>query len=295
MSSSVTISVPATSANVGPGYDCLGIALSLYNQVTVTRLDGPPRIEPHHAMVETIGALFFQQHEVTAAPFAFSWAIGGDVPQSRGLGSSVTVRLGVLMGLNELCGRPLSKQRLFELCSDAEGHPDNVAPAVYGGFALASSRQWFRFEVQPRLKAVLLIPDFEVETVHARGVLPESVPHSDAAKNTANACTLVAAFATGEYERIGASLEDFLHQPYRRHLVPGLFEIIGAGVRAGAIGGYLSGSGSTIACLATEGDVEAIALAMKNTLVQSGATGRTVIVSPDNVGAKAVAPAHHGS
>lgn len=286
VSVSVTISVPATSANIGPGYDCLGLALSLYNQTTVTRLEGAPRIEPHHSMVETIAALFFQQHDVAAAPFAFSWSIGGDVPQSRGLGSSVTVRLGVLMGLNELCGCPLTKQRLFALCSEAEGHPDNVAPAVFGGFALANSRQWFRFEVQPRLKAVLLIPDFEVETIHARGALPESVPHADAAKNTANACTLVAAFATGEYERIGASLEDFLHQPYRRHLVPGLFDVIAAGVRAGAIGGYLSGSGSTIACLTTSDDPEAIAQAMKNALVQTGATGRTVVVPADNVGAR---------
>jgi homoserine kinase len=290
VSSSVTISVPATSANIGPGYDCLGLALSLYNQVTVTRLEGAPRIEPHHAMVETIAALFFQQRDVTAAPFAFSWSIGGDVPQSRGLGSSVTVRLGVLMGLNELCGGPLNKQQLFALCSEAEGHPDNVAPAVFGGFALANSRQWFRFEVQPRLKAVLLIPDFEVETVHARSALPESVPHHDAARNTANACTLVAAFATGEYERIGDSLEDFLHQPYRRHLVPGLFEVIGAGVKAGAIGGYLSGSGSTIACLTTAEDTESIALAMKNALVQTGATGRTVVVPADNVGASVVTP-----
>lgn len=283
---SVTISVPATSANVGPGYDCLGIALSLYNQTTVTRLEGTPRIEPHHSMVEALAALFFQQPEVTVAPFPFDWSIGGDVPQSRGLGSSVTVRLGVLMGLNELSGAPLDRQRLFEVCSEAEGHPDNVAPAVFGGFAVANGTQWFHFPVQESLQAVLIIPDFEVETAHARSAMPASVPHKDAARNTANACGLVAAFATGEYARAGAFLEDYLHQPYRRHLVPGLFEIIAAGVEAGAIGGYLSGSGSTIACLAMADDASGIAQAMHAALLQTGATGRSVVVGMDNTGAQ---------
>lgn len=288
MPQSVTISVPATSANLGPGYDCLGLALSLYNRTTVTLLEGKPRIEPHHPMVETIAALFFQQPDVEEAPFPFSWSIAGEVPQSRGLGSSVTVRLGVLMGLNELCGSPLGKQRLYQICSEAEGHPDNVAPAIFGGFALASSTQWFRFAVEDRLQAVILIPDYEVETAHARTALPESVPHVDAARNTANACTLVASFATGQYERIGSALEDYLHQPYRRHLVPGLFEIIRAGVDAGAIGGYLSGSGSAVACLTTQGDPGTIANAMQQELERTGAGGRTVIVAVDNSGAKAV-------
>ncbi len=284
---SATIAVPATSANLGPGYDCLGLALALYNRTTVTQLDGPPRIEPHHPMVETIAALFFQQTDVEEAPFAFSWSIEGDVPQSRGLGSSVTVRLGILMGLNELCGRPLAKDRLFALCSEAEGHPDNVAPAVFGGFAVASARQWFHFPVDPRLKAVVLIPDYEVETAHARTALPESVPHVDAARNTAHACCLVAAFATGQYERIGAALDDTLHQPYRRHLVPGLFEIIRAGIHAGALGGYLSGSGSAVACLTTVEDPSPIAAAMEQELVRTGATGRALVIAVDNEGASA--------
>jgi homoserine kinase len=286
---SVTISVPATSANLGPGYDCLGLALSVYNQTTVTVLEGDrPHIEPHHPMVEAISALFFQQPDVEEAPFPFSWSIKGDVPQSRGLGSSVTVRLGILMGLNELCGSPLNKERLFTICAEAEGHPDNVAPAVFGGFAVASREQHFRFPVDERLKAVILIPEYEVQTAHARTALPESVPHGDAARNTAHACTLVAAFATGEYERMGSELEDFLHQPYRRHLVPGLFEIVHAGVTAGAIGGYLSGSGSAVACLTTSGDPDAIASAMLQELARTGANGRTIIVSADNTGAKPI-------
>jgi homoserine kinase len=282
----VTIEVPATSANLGPGYDCLGLALDLHNRITVSRLPGDPRTEPSHRMVEQIGALFFQQPDVPSGPFAFSWKIEGDVPPSRGLGSSVTVRLGVLMGLNELSGRPLSKARLYEVCSEAEGHPDNVGPAIFGGFVLASSNTaWTQFAVDDSLQAVLLIPDYEVETALARAALPQSVPHADAARNAAHASALVAAFATKQYDRIGDALEDYLHQPYRKHLVPGLFEIIASGVKAGALGGYLSGSGSTIACLTTSADPKPIAAAMLTALQATGHQGRTIITPVDNRGA----------
>jgi homoserine kinase len=282
----VTIEVPATSANLGPGYDCLGLALNLHNRVILSQLSGTPRAEPAHGMVEDIAALFFRQPEVKIAPFAFAWSIAGDVPPSRGLGSSVTVRLGVLMGLNELAGRPLSHPRLYEVCSEAEGHPDNVGPALFGGFVLACSHtSWMAFPVDDSLKAVLLIPDYEVETAQARAALPQSVPHADAARNTAHACALVAAFATRQYDRITEALGDCLHQPYRQHLVPGLFDIIGAGVAAGALGGYLSGSGSTIACLTTGNHAETIGAAMLTALRHTGHQGRSIITQVDNRGA----------
>lgn len=282
----ITVSVPATSANVGPGYDCLGLAVSVYNETKITQLEGTPRVEPHHDMVESIASFFFQLPEVEAAPFAFAWEITGDVPRSRGLGSSVTVRLGILMGLNGLCGSPLNQQRLFEICSEAEGHPDNVGPAVFGGFVLSREKEHFRFPVSNDLKVALLIPNFEVETAHARTALPESVPHRDATKNTANACALVASFASQSYERAGQFLEDFLHQPYRRHLVPGLFDIIDAGKNAGAYGGYLSGSGSTIACLASTETATAVANAMLESLRKHGHDGYVLVAAPDNQGAK---------
>ena len=284
---SATIEIPATSANLGPGYDCLGLALSLSNRVTLKHLPGTVSIEPAHPMVAQVAALFFQQREVSVAPFAFSWTIEGEVPQSRGLGSSVTVRLGIMMALNEMCGQPLNRERLFEVCSESEGHPDNVGPAVFGGFVLSrNNTQWFRFPVQPRLKVVVVIPDYEVQTTHARAALPVSVPHGDAARNTANACSLVAAFATGAYERMAGALDDFLHQPYRQHLVPDLFEIIDAGIRAGAIGGYLSGSGSTIACLTTSDEPEAVRQAMLAALHKTGAGGIGHILAANNDGAK---------
>lgn len=282
---SVTISVPATSANLGPGYDCLGLALDFHNRATVTLTDGPGETPPH-PMVAHIANLFFQHPKVDREAFGFHWHIEGAVPTSRGLGSSVTVRLGILMGLNELSGSPLDRQQLFEVCSIAEGHPDNVAPAVFGGFTLANMQQYFRFEVAPRLKAVIAIPDLEVETAKARAALPDAVAHRDAARNTANACAIVASFATGDYAKLSGVFQDYLHQPYRQHLIPGLFDTIHFGIQAGAIGGYLSGSGSTIACLTISDDPQPIADAMQRALSEHSITSKTHILSADNQGAQ---------
>ena len=130
--SSVTISVPGTSANLGPGFDSFGIALDLANRVTVS-LKSPS--SPLPAMVAATAKSFFLGSGLT--PLPISWKIAGDVPQARGLGSSVTVRLGILLGLNSLTGNPLSRHGIFRLCAELEGHPDNAAPAMFGGFTVA--------------------------------------------------------------------------------------------------------------------------------------------------------------
>ena len=283
MSSTVTIQVPGSTSNIGPGFDCLGIALALHNRLTVTREGSTPGVTPPHAMLRECARLFFRRTNVPE--FGFRWSVEGSVPVSRGLGSSVTIRLGILAALNELSGRPLTREGLFALCSEAEGHPDNAGPAAFGGFVLTDARgEWFRFEVAERLKFVLLVPDMEVLTEHARRVLPPSIPHRDAVLNIGNACAITAAFATGEYAKMRECFGDTLHQPWRAHLVPGLFEVIEAGVNAGAIGGFLSGSGSTICCLAFEDAAEATAAAMQQ--AWQGATAAAVtIVTADNTGA----------
>ncbi len=143
MSDSVTIRVPATTANLGPGYDCLGVALQIYNRVTVTRGETP---SGQGGMAAEAAEAFFLA--TGHAPFAFGWSVEGDVPRSRGLGSSVTVRLGLLHGLNVLSELPLHPQRLFELCARLEGHPDNAAPAAFGGFTVAGGAEVARFEVR---------------------------------------------------------------------------------------------------------------------------------------------------
>ncbi len=270
------ISVPATSANLGPGYDCLGVALRLYNRVTVRR-GGPPQA---HVMGSDAAARFFAAAKV--APFAFHWDIEGEVPQSRGLGSSVTVRAGLIHGLNELTGSPLSKQALFEICAGLEGHPDNAAPAEFGGFTVAKANGApLRCPVAPELHFVLLIPDFEIATPAARAVLPASIDHKQAAASCANASRITAAFALAQYELLRGCFTDFLHQPYREPLIPMLPHVIAAAEKAGALGGFLSGSGSTICCLSLT-DPEHVAAAM---LGAANRPSKSIITSADNIGA----------
>lgn len=282
-----TIRVPATTANLGPGYDCLGVALRLYNEVTVRRSRNGSK---HPDIVRDAGEALFT--ELGRTPFPFTWKIVGDVPQSRGLGSSVTVRLGVLMGLNAILGSPLLRFDLFRLCSQLEGHPDNAAPAVFGGFTVASGEtKPQRFPVGD-LHFVLLIPDFEVATKDARRVLPERIAHSQAVQSSANACRLTAAMASQDYGQLRGCFEDGLHQPFRQSLIPFLDNVIEAGEEAGALGGFLSGSGSTIACV-TLRNPEAVGAAMaKAAPVKSNPTIRIVLA--DNQGAKRIRSSAEG-
>lgn len=242
---SVRVRVPATTANLGPGFDAMGIALRLYNTTTVLRGRG----KDVGAMATAASDLFFKTSG--ARKFDFHWSVDGDVPMSRGLGSSVTVRLGVLHGLNELAGKPLDRQGVFRLCAELEGHPDNAAPGAFGGFCIApKSGGLQRYKVGEELAFVLLIPDMELETSKARAVLPTQVPLSDAVISVGNAAAIAGAFASGDYRRLAGCFEDRLHQPYRAALMPFLGDVIAAGVSAGALGGWLSGAGSTVACVA---------------------------------------------
>lgn len=270
----ITVRVPATSANLGPGFDCLGVALDLPDRVSVRR--GGPAAPA--AMVTAAAAKFF---EASNAPhFDFTWDIAGDIPRSRGLGSSVAVRLGILHGLNGLAGAPLGPVDLYRLCAELEGHPDNAAPAAFGGFTTARADNiYFRCAIGPQLRFVFLVPTAEIETDASRVKLPVEIPHRDAIRNTAHASMITAAFASGQYELLRGSMGDWLHQPYRTQDVPHLAPAIEAGVAAGALGGYLSGSGSAVACVTLD-QPEAVAAAMQAILPSA----LVMILAPDNRG-----------
>jgi homoserine kinase len=223
-------------------------------------------------------------------PFAFSCAIGGDVPRSRGLGSSVTVRLGVLHALNALFDFPLKRTQIFGLCAELEGHPDNAAPAEFGGFVVARRNRPQRFAVDPRLRFVLLIPGFETRTAEAREVLPNEIDRRRAVESCGNACAITAAFASGAYENLRGMFADHLHQPVRAKFIPCLDQVIVAAEHAGALGAFLSGSGSTIAAVTLQAP-EAVATAM---LEASGlAAAETRIMTADNGGARIVVSLMH--
>jgi homoserine kinase len=273
---SVTIRVPASTSNLGPGFDCLGVALRIHNLVTVSRA---LKREPLAPIVAKAADLFFKRAK--RRRFVFSSSATEKIPRSRGLGSSATIRLSILHALNELTGRTLDRLSIFRLCAELEGHPDNAAPSSVGGFTVARGENVQRFEVSSRLKFVLLIPDFEIRTSAARKILPEEIPHPDAVASAGNACAITAAFASGAYENLRGAFIDHFHQPFRARLIPFLPRVVVAAEKAGALGAFLSGSGSTI-CAATLQSAKKVAAAMQRA---AGSTStKIVITTADNRG-----------
>lgn len=273
---SFRVRVPASTSNCGPGFDTLGVAFDLYNEVIVRRTDrmgacyGGSDLrfqEREQAMVAEVAEAFFSRTE--QVPFGFSFDVRGDVPLARGLGSSVTVRAGLLGALNAASGSPLSGHDIVELVADLEGHPDNAVAAVLGGFCVARSDpstgrfvDAVRFLVGPDLIFVVLSPDLEIETSASRRTLPDSLTFPEVVKSLNSLAFLVSVFATGEYWKLRGAVTDFIHQPYRLKQIPGAEASIRAGVDAGAYTGWLSGSGSSVLCVAGVDESDAVAEAM---------------------------------
>jgi len=287
---SVSVMVPCSTSNLGSGFDTLGLALNLHTRVALNRAKGNgvelrPAGSPVPKGAEELCAkaakTFF---EVAAIPsFGVEVSVSGDVPVARGLGFSSTVRAGIVAGLNELAGAKLSQDELVQLVTKLEGHPDNASPAVLGGFTVsgmvAGKAQCLRFDVEPALKAVTLIPKFHVRTEEARELIPKHFTKADAAHALNRSALIVAAFAAKNYEALREVFDDRFHQPHRLKLVPQLDRVIAAGVSAGAIGGFLSGSGSSIICL-TLNDAEQVAAAMQAELSES----EVKVLTPENGG-----------
>ncbi|CAM2793996.1 homoserine kinase [Rariglobus hedericola] len=293
--STVTVRVPGSTSNCGAGFDTLGLALQIYNQVTLTRVDGDaPRPVTAadgraQAMVETSAAAFFAAARIR--PFGFSYQITGDVPPARGLGSSVTVIGGVLGGLNALSGVSLSGHQLVAIATAIEGHPDNAAAGILGGFCVARCDattgayvDTVRVELPEELAFVATSPDVEMLTKESRGVLPATLPYFDAVKSINSTAYLVAAMVSGEYERLRHSVTDYMHEPYRLPRIPGGRSAITAGVAAGAYTGWLSGSGSTVLCVAPKSVAGEVARAMQAAFTEAGLTSTARVLSADNTG-----------
>ncbi len=273
--SQITVRVPASTSNFGPGFDCLGAALRIYNQITLIRGESG-KTTP---IVRETGRIFFKAARVRS--ISFECSISDKIPRRRGLGSSATVRAGLLLALNALTGGLLSRQRVFELCAELEGHPDNAAPAIFGGFTVVRERNVQRFDISSRVRFVILVPELEIKTPAARRILPARISFGDAVRNSGNASTIAAAFASGDYGSARGAFEDYLHQPTRTRLIAFLPRVISAAEKQGALGAFLSGSGSAIAAVTLE-SAEKVGRAM---LKASGTKGKIVIVRADNRGA----------
>jgi len=291
----VTVRVPGSTSNCGAGFDTLGLALSIYNDITLTRGDwrGARAAAPGDAagldMADEAARLYFVRAGVEE--FGFALRITGDVPMSRGLGSSVTLRAGVVAGLNELAGTRLTKDDLCSLVTQLEGHPDNATPAVIGGFCVARSDPHtgellgvLRKPIGRELAFVVVSPDQELETKKARGILPKEIPYFDAIKSVNSAAYVVAAFVSGEYDRLHDAVRDFLHEPYRLPLIPGAKSAIEAGVAAGALTGWLSGSGSSVLCVARPKSAARVGKAMAAAFVAHKVSATIHQLHADNTG-----------
>jgi len=287
------VRVPASTSNLGPGFDCLGVALNLYNTVTITRTESVP---PAEGMIgETARAFFQYAANGKIKPFGFETHIEGDIPISRGLGSSVTVRLGVLMGLAELVKESflVTREQILNLLIELEGHPDNAVPSFLGGFAVCSHATenpedgfaYTRVAVEPELAFVTLVPELRLKTETARGLLPREVPFALAVENAQRTARIAAAFCTRDYASLRGLFVDHLHQPFRQVLIPGFNEILAAARAAGALGSFLSGAGSSLMALTLD-QADAVSAAMLHAAGKHDLPAHVVVLKADNEGAQ---------
>jgi homoserine kinase len=312
----VVVEVPATSANLGAGYDCLGLALDITNEVEVEVLDDAELagdgVGGHVELaVEGEGAgelrgdrsnRFVAGMEAAFGPAEFElppgsrWrlAMRNRIPLSRGLGSSASATIGGLLAANALLGLPLDVPRLLRLATEIEGHPDNASAALLGGFVVSAvidgEVEAIRFDAPTDLIVVLFIADLRLSTSDMRKLLPQSVPLADAVANLGRVALGVGGLAIGRADVLAALTVDRLHEPYREAAFPQLPRLIAAAREAGAIGACLSGAGSTVLAFCRSGSTcDAVGSAFERAALQTGLPGRVQVVSPRNEGARVVA------
>ncbi|MCS7172975.1 MAG: homoserine kinase [Armatimonadetes bacterium] len=295
--STLRVIVPATSANLGPGFDALGLALSIYNEVEAS-LSHHPHLTLHGEgeglLPEGEENLVYRAARAVAdavgAEVAFSFRCWNRIPLGRGLGSSAAAIVGGMVAANELLGRPLDRSHLASLAARLEGHPDNVVPALVGGVTAAvmedGTVHWVRLPVRDLPTAVVAIPEFEVPTALARGRLPSRVPREDAAFNVGRTALLIGALATSRWDLLELAMEDRLHQPYRKPLVPGFEDVCTAARRAGALGVALSGSGPSLLAFAPSWQAVRVAEAMEAAFIGHGVRARAVVTRVDLEGTR---------
>jgi homoserine kinase len=304
----VSVLVPATSANLGPGFDSLGLALQLYNRFDVEESRGDPllpEIEIEGKLGEGLPTgpdnlffrsfvLLFERFEVPVPAVRIRMTI--QIPYGSGLGSSATAVVGGLVAANEWLqsrGLALPKEKLLDLAVEVEAgnHPDNVAPALLGGLVatthLAEEIQAIKTRFPDELKAVIFTPSFPMDTIAGRKLLPASYPKADVTFNTGRVALLLTALQTGRYELIGKAMQDRLHQPYRQALFPAMPDIIQAALEAGAHGACLSGGGSSLIALASSRFHEVLN-AMQVAAREAGIEGTGVVLRADQKGARTI-------
>ena len=292
----VRIAVPATVANLGPGFDVLALALELQNEVVATQTgDAGIVIDPGPGSPDELRDpsrnLVARAYTATCAelgvlPEGLRIECVNRIPFRRGLGSSAAAALAGVLCATSLHAAPWDEQRILEWVSGIEGHPDNAAAALFGGLALVTpGAPTVNVDVSDELRAVLFVPAFELETALARRVVAQAFTREDAIYNAARCALWVRAVALRDWDTLGTAMQDRWHQPARSALFPALPELIAAAVDGGARGAALSGAGPSVVAL-TDGDPEPVAAALQACAARCGIAGETITSRVRNWGAR---------
>ena len=276
----VTVKVPATIANLGPGFDIFGMAIPFYNEITIEETVIPSSGVEFHVLDENgeenlyvndeggenivLKAIKFLYNFIGQEPDGLKITVKTGIPIARGMGSSASVIVGGLIAANELLGNPSDLDALLAIATEVEGHPDNVVPAFVGGFAISSQEEdgrvvYRKIEWNPDWKLTICIPDYELQTGISRSVLPEKASYKDAVFNAKRCAMFIQALNTKDDKLIKLALQDRLHQPYRLKLVPGLEEITKRlKNEEEVLGCVLSGAGPSVLIISKEKAIDKI-------------------------------------
>jgi homoserine kinase len=306
--SRVIVEVPASSANLGAGYDCLGVALAITNRIELEvrvwsrgKIELTVEGEGRNELTEDRENRFVRGLEAALQkargnlPDGVGWRIAmhNQIPLARGLGSSAAATVGGIVAGNTLAGEALSMTEMLVIACDIEGHPDNAAAALLGGFVVSARDgdgvEAIRFDAPRDLRAVLFIPELRLSTDEMRAALPDAVPLADAVANLGAVAVGVAGLATGRYDLLARLTVDRLHEPYRALVYPQLPRMVEAARGAGALGACLSGAGSTILAFAESmAGMTRIEAAFFAAAADVDLPGRVLVVEPRNTGARVV-------
>jgi homoserine kinase len=297
----VTVRVPATTANLGVGFDCLGAALTMTNQFQFTEVETDHRLkiivegESAHKVAIDENNLIYQSfvrlyQKIKQTPPNVKIIIKPSIPLSRGLGSSATAIIGGLLGANNLAGNPLSQEEVMAMAIAIEGHPDNVVPALLGNcqLSVADGNGWQISSIpwHPEIIPVVAIPEFELSTAEARSVLPDQYNRQDAIFNISRMGLLIRALATNNGEWLKTALADKIHQPYRQKLIKGYDQLHQAATSAGAYGMVISGAGPTLLSLTNATQVEQVICSISQTWSTLGVKAQVRSLSLNPTGAE---------
>lgn len=303
-SRSVTVEAPASSANLGPGFDSLALALDMHLRVTITPLDhGAEQLTVEGEGADEIGldagnrfliGLERGLQEFGREPPVMCIEMHNEIPLARGLGSSAAACICGLRAAEALAGEELGEERMLRLATKIDGHPDNVCAALVGGFVVVAggeTARYVRLDPPASLVAALFIPDRPMRTEQMRAALPATVPHADASHNVGRAALVVAAISAGRLDALWAMDEDRLHEPYRVAHFGQLPDLLAAARAAGALGAALSGAGSAVMALCDDASVaEGVAQAMAAAASHHDLKGRAVVIRPAGSGVMLLGP-----